>query len=103
MIKMIEIIIKNGSINETNALISFRHSFCIYNNKKYRIDDSFKDNIIRIIRTWEHEYGSSKNIDDSEFKVIVTTDDNKQDIFHGKGFYPENYDNLIKILGDLNG
>ena len=102
MIEMIEIIIRNGSFININALISYKYNYCLYNEHKYKINNEFKDNVVRIIRTWKNEYGSSNNIDENEFKVIVTSTNNKKDYFHGKGVYPRGYTQLIDLLGGLD-
>ena len=102
MIEMIEIIINNGIFSGVNALVSYKYNYCIYNEHKYNIDDEFKENIVRIIRLWKHEYGSSKDIDAEEFSVIVTTTDGEKESFHGKGIFPRGYRELIKMLGDLD-
>ena len=103
MIDNIEINISNGALYSYSALISFKHDYCFCNGKKYSIDKAFKDDIVRIIRNWKHEYGSSKNIDDAEFKIVVMMSDDKKEVFHGKGIFPRGYDDLIKMLGDLHG
>ena len=99
MIKAIEIIINNGPIEVVNSFISYKDNICFYNKKKYTIDDEFKDELVRIIRLWKNEYGSSNNIDDQEFTVIVHTD--KKETFHGKGIFPKNYEHLIRMLEGL--
>ena len=102
MIEMIEIIVSNGVFNNVNAIVSYKYNYCLYNNHKYKIDDNFKQRIVRIIRNWKHEYGSKKDVDADEFNVIVTTTGNRQELFHGKGIYPSGYFDLIKMFGDLN-
>lgn len=79
----------------------YEKSICYYNNRKYNITDEFKEEIVRIIRTWKNEYGSSNIIDDEEFRVIVTST-NKEE-FHGKGIFPKNYRRLIELIGDIDG
>ena len=103
MIDNIEININNGALNSYSALVSFKNNYCFCNDKKYNIDEEFKGNVVRIIRTWEHEYGNSKNIDDEEFKIVIMMSDNKKEVFHGKGVFPKGYRELIKMLGDLHG
>ncbi len=100
MINSIEINISNGPIMNTIAIIDFNENICYKNNIKYSINSDFKDELVRIIRSWKNEYGTSKNIDDQEFKVIVNAD--KKNIYHGKGVFPDNYQRLIEILGDLH-
>ncbi len=103
MIDIVEIIISNGVFNKINAIISFEHNYCFYNNHKYNIDNEFKDNFTRIVRSWNHEYGSSRDLDAEEFNIIITTTDKKKEVFHGKGIFPRGYSSLIKMFGDLDG
>ena len=100
MIKAVEIIINNGPINIVNSIISFEDNICLYNNHKYIIDEDFKDELVKIISLWKHEYGYSNNIDDQEFNVTVYTD--KKESFHGKGIFPNNYASLIGLFEGLD-
>ena len=100
MINSIEINILNGPTTKMIAVVNFKDNTCLLNNNKYSINSDFKDELVRIIRTWENEYGSSNNIDDQEFKVIVNAD--KKYVYHGKGIYPDNYQRLIEMFGDLH-
>ena len=99
---MIEILISTGINVKENVLVIYDKNICYYNDHKYIISDEFKKNLVRIIRLWKNEYGTSNNIDDEEFRVTVTTLDAKES-FHGKGIFPENYNSLIRIIGDING
>ena len=102
MIKAIEIIINNGSINETNYMISYTNKVCYQNDKKYEVTDSFLDELKNTILYWKKEYGSNNIIDAEEFTVIVYSNDG-EDKFHGKGIYPNNYEIFKRLLGDING
>ena len=100
MIKTIEIIINNGIFENIKCLIIYEKDICYLNDKKYSINKEWKDTLIRIIRTWEKEYGSKSGIDLEEFTITITS--NKKEVIHGKGIFPENYHNLIELLGDLH-
>lgn len=99
MIKTIEIIIKNGIFETISFLLIYDNNICYLNNKKYSIDNSFKENLLRIIRTWKNEYGSINGIDIEEFTITITT--NKEEKIHGKGVFPDNYNELINLIGGL--
>ena len=100
MINSVEINIFNGPTIKTIAMVYFNENICLLNNNKYSINNEFKEELVRIIRTWKNEYGTSNNIDDQEFKVIVNAD--KKYTYHGKGIFPSNYQRLIEMIGDLN-
>ena len=102
MIDTIEIIIKNGIIESTSLLLIYEKNICYLNNKKYAVDETFKEELLRIIRTWKNEYGSSSDIDSEEFLITITTKNTKETI-HGKGNYPNNYNSLIELIGGING
>lgn len=101
MIKTIEILITNGPITQIDALLDFEKNICICNNKESILNDDIKKEIVRILRNWENEYGSSKEIDSEEFVITVNADN--KDTFHGKGIYPDGYNRIKTILGELYG
>ena len=102
MIKTIEIIIQNNISKKMHALILYPLNICYKNNKEYKVTNEFLENIIRTIRTWKNEYGNHSNlIDSEEFNIIIETKDTKE-TYHGKGLYPENYDYLKNLLGELH-
>lgn len=101
MVNFIEITIKSGIREILSSRILFNDNICIMNNNKYKIDDDFKNKILSIICLWKNEYGYDNNIDSEEFTITVDSIDGK-DIFHGKGIFPDNYNYLIRMLGDLH-
>ena len=101
MIDTIEIVINNGIFVKYNIIISYNNNYCFCNNHKYIINSKQKNDIVRTIKTWKNEYGSSNIIDDEEFRVIVTTNDSKKEVFHGKGIFPNNYRVFKRIIGDI--
>ena len=100
MIKTIEIMIHNGIFEKINFLLIYDKNICYLDNKKYTIDDEFKSQLLRIIRTWKNEYGTANGMDLEEFTITVNTED--KETFHGKGIFPDNYNSLIELLGGLN-
>ena len=101
MIKTIEIIIRNGIFEKIKMLLIAERNICYLNDKKINIDEEWKNQLIRTIRTWKNEYGTKEGVDLEEFTIIVHA--NKKEIIHGKGIFPDNYENLIELLGELNG
>lgn len=101
MVEAVEIILKNG-IREKDYLFVYKNNSCYLNNKKYQIKEEQKEKLLTIISSWENEYGSTNDIDIQEFSIKVITKE-KVDIFHGKGIYPTNYNELIELLGDIDG
>ena len=99
---MIEIIIRNGYFESINALISYKYNYCLYNGSKYEVTDEFKNNLVRIIRTWKSNNNKNKNIDKNQYKIIVTMNDNKKELINCSGIYPNGYKQLIDLLGGLN-
>lgn len=100
MIDNIEINIKSGIKDIFNVLISYKDKMCYINNKKIILSDDLLDRIKRIFIYWKNEYGTSNVIDAQEFTILVKTP-NEVTKFHGKGIYPQNYRELIDILGDI--
>ena len=100
MINTIEININSGLNEIFHALIIYPRNICYINRKKYILSQEYLEELIRIIRTWENEYGNSKNIDDEEFQIIIKTK-KEQEIFHGKGKYPENYICFKDLIGGI--
>lgn len=100
MVDKIEILIKNGVIQETNILIIPEEKTCHINGKKLNITEKTVDIILSILATWKYEYGNSEDIDIQEFKVIVYSNNTKT-MYHGKGRFPNNYYEFLKILGGI--
>ncbi len=99
MIDSINIIISRGTVNIYKILIDQNNNFCYINQKKYEIDNKLINKIIEIIVTWKYEYGCSNTLDAEEF--IVKINSAKAITYHGKGIFPENYNELLSIIGDI--
>lgn len=102
MVDLIEIKIINGIVNIYDAIFDYNENYCIINDRKRLIKEETKDSLLRIIRTWRNEYGSSSVIDAEEFIITIHTSSNDETL-HGKGVFPNNYDELLSFLGDLYG
>lgn len=100
MINSIEILITSGILIKYKVLIIPSKNICIINNKKYTIQNEIIDNIIKIISLWNTEYGTKQGIDLEEFQITIATT-NKIDKIHGKGIYPNNYKQLLDIIGNI--
>ena len=100
MIEKIEININNGCYNRINALIDYSNKKCYLNNNSYKVDNTFLEELKKILYTFKKEYGSINTIDIEEFEILVTSK-NHIDRYHGKGKYPNNYKNLINLLEGL--
>lgn len=100
MIQTIEINITSGPVELISALIVFEKNICYINNKKYSINEEFKELLLRDICYWENEYGYDDNIDSEEFTIKVITQ-NGEEKYHGKGRFPYNYTHLKELLGTL--
>lgn len=101
MINTIDITVQNG-INEVfHAIIAYNTKICYINNKAYTLKESFLEEFIRTIRLWKNEYGNNHKIDDEEFTVLIQTDKNEE-VFHGKGIFPDNYHYFKELLGDIH-
>lgn len=99
MIDSINIIISRGTVNIYKILIDQNNNFCYINQKKYEIDNKLINKIIEIIVTWKYEYGCSNTLDAEEF--IVKINSANAITYHGKGIFPENYNELLSIIGDI--
>ena len=100
MIETIEIMIKNVANEQLSVLVMCSENICYKNNKKYKVTKEFIEDLIRTIRLWKTEYGNSENIDSEEFTIVVKTGEQKE-MFHGKGVFPNNYQYLMELLGEL--
>lgn len=100
MIKTLEIIINNGIFENIKLLLIYDKNICYKNDKKYLIDNNWKDELIRTIRTWKEEYGYDNNIDSEEFTITIISD--RKEKIHGKGIFPNNYHRLIELLGEIH-
>lgn len=101
MIQTIKILITDINKNY-NALIIYDQKIMYFNEKEYLIDDKFISRLLSIIFSWDEEYGYDNKIDTQEFQITINATDGQKN-YHGKGFYPHNYDKLIELLGELNG
>ena len=100
-IDMIDIRIQNG-INETfHAMILYYDKICYIDDKKYNLSDEYLDNLLGTIRLWKNEYGNDDKIDSEEFTISIKINENEE-IFHGKGIFPDNYRYFKELLGDIH-
>ena len=51
-------------------------------------------------RLWKKEYGALNGIDQEEFKITIISD--VEETIHGKGVFPNNYQEFMELLGELN-
>lgn len=101
MIQTIEVTIRNGLQDSIIALIVYAKNICYVNNKKYHVSDSFMEEFLQTIYPWQNEYGTDGNIDSEEFIITINSTDGKE-IYHGKGVFPHNYQNIKDLLGDIH-
>ncbi|MBR2828710.1 MAG: hypothetical protein IKE70_05715 [Bacilli bacterium] len=100
MIKTIEIIIKNGIFEKIRCFIVWDKNICYFNEKKIMIEEEWKERLLRTIRLWKKEYGALNGIDQEEFKITIISD--VEETIHGKGVFPNNYQEFMELLGELN-
>jgi hypothetical protein len=99
MIDNINILISRGTSNIYKILIDPNNNSCYINQKKYEISNKLINKILDIIVTWKYEYGYSNTLDAEEFTVIINSA--KVVAYHGKGIFPENYNELLSIIGGI--
>ena len=100
-VNKIEINIDN-TFNTINVLIMPDTLKAYKNNKENNIDEEYIKRLLRIISLWDHKYIDNSVIDGSSFEVKVYTTSGV-DRFYGKNKYPNNYQELLDMLGDLDG
>lgn len=100
MIELMEIEIKQGIFVKLNLILFYKENELYLNNKKYNINDEFKEKLVRIISSWKSQFKSTNKIDEEEYKVTIRTKE-KEKIIKGKGSYPLNYNELFRLLGEL--
>ena len=100
MINTIEIIIQSGTINNYHFVIKYNELKAYADGKSFELTKEFLDELIRTMRFWKNEYGNDTKLDNEEFTIIITTNNNIERI-HGKGYYPVNYSHLIEMLGEI--
>lgn len=101
MVNLIEILITSGIFTRYNLLIIPKDNICYLNDKKYILEKAKIDKILALISLWKNEYGTKEGIDQEEFSITITTN-NKTETIHGKGIYPNNYNQLLEIIGEIN-
>ena len=99
MIDSINIIISRGTVNIYKILIEPNNNSCYINQKKYQISNQLINKILDIIVTWKYEYGYSNTLDAEEFTVTINS--TKAITYHGKGIFPENYNELLSVIGGI--
>ena len=100
MIELIEIEIKQGINVKLNAIVFYNENEIYLNNKKYQITDEFKKKLLRILSTWKSQSKNTNKIDEEEYKITIRTKANEE-VIKGKGSYPHNYNELFRLLGEL--
>lgn len=101
MVNLIEILITRGIITRYSLLIVPKENICYLNEKKHYLEKDKINKILSIISLWKNEYGIKEAIDQEEFTITITTN-NKTETIHGKGIYPNNYNQLLEIIGEIN-
>lgn len=96
-VNTIEIMISNNSSNNL-TYIDVNKMMINYDKP---IDKKVLKKLLDIICLWNNEYGVN-GIDTEEFNVKIYSDKGLEQ-FHGKGVYPDNYEEFIKIVGEING
>lgn len=100
MVDEIEICIKNGVLREKNILIIPKEDKMYVNNEQYPINKEIISKLLNILATWKYEYGKNNEIDAEEFKVVVKSKDGAT-VYHGKGIFPNNYNEFLEVLGGI--
>ena len=101
MIDTIEVIIQNGVLLSEHFVLKCNELKVYFAYETKEVSNEFLDELVRIIRLWKNEYGNNSKVDSEEFTVIVTSNDKTIDKFHGKGIYPDNYNQFIELLGEI--
>lgn len=103
MIDVIHITIHKGALLKMDCLIDYSKKICYFlEDKKCEVSDTFLRKLETILFSWDFEYGSLPGIDLEEFFIEVLSD-NKTDVYHGKGKFPANYNQLLEMIGELYG
>ena len=102
MIDLIEITIQSGLSNKKEIILLPSKNIAYINEKKVSITEQDINNILDIVFSWKKEYGTRPGIDLEEWQIKIIS--NKEEtIYHGKGIYPNTYQELKRLVGELNG
>ena len=71
-------------------------------NNEINIDEEYIKRLLRVICLWDKEYTDDSKMDASSYEIKIYYE-GKCDTYYGKGKYPNNYQELIDMLGDLDG
>ena len=93
----------NSIGNNLNIYIDTKKNKIKINGQEKEIKEEKKNNLIRIIRTWDNIYKDNNHQIDSEtFLININTNEGKDSI-KGEGRYPENYSELKDWIGEFYG
>ena len=101
MIDKVEIIINEGSAKKELIMINNHSKKAFVNGKIKDISNDYVKKIVGIIKYWKREYGSSNQFEPIEY-TITLYEGNIAEKHHGKGIFPNNYEELIELLGELH-
>lgn len=101
MIYEIDIMIGTGLNIQYDVIIIPKRQIIYINDQKYKIPQSFIDELKKTFYLWDENYGYDNKIDTEEFKIIVKSDDGIKK-YQGKGHYPNNYGLLKEMLGSIH-
>ena len=101
MIDKVEIIIGDGISTQETIYINNIIKKAYINGEVKKIPENYADRLIEIVKYWKNEYGTSEGLEKVEFKLSIYGD-NIEETYHGKGMFPNNYDELIELLGELH-
>ena len=87
-------------MNIPNYIVSIDDNKCIINDKEIDISKDDINNIIRTIRAWNKEYRSNSIIDNPS-SIVLYKDEEIIDKFIFEGLYPEDFYNLLDIVGEI--
>ena len=74
----------------------------VINGETSIIEEEKINELIRIVRTWNHEYYDSGYTDGNRFEVIIHYN-GKEDVMRGVRGLPENYESFSSLVRSIYG
>ena len=89
-----------SGLNPVDVVVFPKENKCIINGVEKMLPEYQINALLRIFIYWKSEYGSLNIIDAEEFNINIISSGNTS-TYHGKGIFPNNYNELRKWIGDI--
>ncbi len=90
-------------MNIPNYKLIIKENKGIINDKSVFITKDDYYDIFRVIRLWKESYKDNSIINENKYYINIYEDGKLVDKFEFDGAFPDNFHNLVSIIGEIYG